>query len=69
MSHDRNESGAFRFYTYNYVLGVLQRDYKKIMTWGRVNKVAFAPEKTEMIHISRKRVKDNPPLDIRPNLV
>jgi len=33
----------------------LTADIENITNWGRENKVVFAPEKTEMIHLTRKR--------------
>jgi hypothetical protein len=33
---------------------LLVRDVRGILSWGAEHKVAFAPEKIEMIHFSRK---------------
>ncbi|EDN10690.1 predicted protein [Histoplasma mississippiense (nom. inval.)] len=34
---------------------LLRQDIQSILRWGEINKVAFAPEKLEMIHLTRKR--------------
>ena len=33
----------------------LAEDVRKINEWGAANKIAFAPEKLEMIHLTRQR--------------
>ncbi|RAL64745.1 hypothetical protein DID88_001776 [Monilinia fructigena] len=38
------------------------------MRWGAENKVAFAPEKLEMIHLSRKRNTNAPSIRVSPEL-
>lgn len=42
----------------------LREDLEMITDWGRTNGIAFAPEKTELIHFSRKRDQVNPGLYI-----
>ncbi|RAL58237.1 hypothetical protein DID88_002284 [Monilinia fructigena] len=37
--------------------------------WGAMNKVAFAPEKLEMIHLSRKRNASSPSVAVSPELI
>ncbi|RAL59764.1 hypothetical protein DID88_000393 [Monilinia fructigena] len=39
-----------------------------VMRWGAENKVAFAPEKLEMIHLSRKRNTNAPSIRVSPEL-
>ncbi|KAJ3575723.1 hypothetical protein NPX13_g3935 [Xylaria arbuscula] len=45
---------------------LLTGDVMQILAWGDENKVHFAPEKCEMIHITRGLSTANPPLEI-PN--
>ncbi|KAL1971403.1 hypothetical protein VTN31DRAFT_2379 [Thermomyces dupontii] len=40
--------------------GLLATDISRILEWGNSNKVAFAPEKLEAIHLTRKRHTRNP---------
>lgn len=42
----------------------LEQDLRALLRWSSENKVAFAPEKFEMLHISRKHNRDNPPLQV-----
>jgi hypothetical protein len=42
----------------------LEEDLRKLLRWSSENKVAFAPEKFEILHISRKHNSDNPPLRV-----
>ncbi|QSZ33338.1 hypothetical protein DSL72_002926 [Monilinia vaccinii-corymbosi] len=46
----------------------LERDVRQIMQWGAENKIAFAPEKLEMIHLSRKRGLNTPSIKVSPEL-
>ncbi|RAL67847.1 hypothetical protein DID88_008573 [Monilinia fructigena] len=50
-------------------VAMLERDIRQIMRWGAMNKVAFAPEKLEMIHISRKRNASSPSVAVSPELI
>jgi len=43
---------------------LLASDLKSINEWGAANKVAFAPEKTELIHLTRKRGLLSPPIQL-----
>jgi ribonuclease HI len=47
---------------------LLARDVQAVIDWGRTNKVAFAPEKLEMIHITRRRGDYAPPLVVNDSL-
>ncbi|RAL61888.1 hypothetical protein DID88_002951 [Monilinia fructigena] len=47
---------------------MLKRDVHQVMRWGAENKVAFAPEKLEMIHLSRKRNTNAPSIRVSPEL-
>ncbi|RAL64350.1 hypothetical protein DID88_001826 [Monilinia fructigena] len=47
---------------------MLKRDVRQVMRWGAENKVAFAPEKLEMIHLSRKRNTNAPSIRVTPKL-
>ncbi|RAL65544.1 hypothetical protein DID88_001109 [Monilinia fructigena] len=47
---------------------MLKRDVRQVMRWGAENKVAFAPEKLEMIHLSRKRNTNAPSIRVSPEL-
>jgi hypothetical protein len=38
------------------------------MAWGTKNKISFAPEKFEMIHITRKHDTSNPSITVNDNL-
>ncbi|KAJ8115175.1 hypothetical protein OPT61_g3113 [Boeremia exigua] len=40
---------------------LLAADLRQIKAWGEANKVAFAPEKQEMIHLTRQRSSYAPP--------
>jgi ribonuclease HI len=40
---------------------LLAQDIRGILDWGDQNRVAFAPEKLEMIHLTRKKDTQNPP--------
>ncbi|RYC58905.1 hypothetical protein CHU98_g7303 [Xylaria longipes] len=53
------------------VLSSLQRnvelladDVAQLLDWGERNKVQFAPEKCELLHITKRRDETNPPLEI-----
>ncbi|KAF7880282.1 hypothetical protein EAF00_012029 [Botryotinia globosa] len=46
---------------------ILQKTVRRILRWGEENKVFFAPEKFELLHISRRRDTANPALRINPN--
>ena len=46
----------------------IAQDVRDILTWGDTNKIAFAPDKLELIHFSRKRNKDNPICKINDTL-
>ncbi|EDO03066.1 hypothetical protein SS1G_05545 [Sclerotinia sclerotiorum 1980 UF-70] len=48
---------------------VLQRRVRKIIKWGEDNKISFAPEKFELLHITRRHTTDNPPLVVNRDLV
>ncbi|RAL60819.1 hypothetical protein DID88_010144 [Monilinia fructigena] len=50
-------------------VAMLERDIRQIMRWGAMNKVAFAPEKLEMIHLSRKRNASSPSVAVSPELI
>jgi len=43
---------------------LLAADISKILEWGDSNKVAFAPEKLEAIHLTRKTHTRNPPIRV-----
>ncbi|RYO81946.1 hypothetical protein DL766_008345 [Monosporascus sp. MC13-8B] len=43
---------------------LLAEDVRRVLQWGEDNKVSFAPEKCEMIHITRKKDRGNPPIVI-----
>ncbi|RAL62877.1 hypothetical protein DID88_004718 [Monilinia fructigena] len=45
-----------------------KKDRSSVMSWGAENKVAFAPEKLEMIHLSRKRNTNAPSIRVSPEL-
>ncbi|RAL68669.1 hypothetical protein DID88_007378 [Monilinia fructigena] len=47
---------------------MLKRDVRQVMRWGAENKVAFAREKLEMIHLSRKRNTNAPSIRVSPEL-
>ncbi len=40
---------------------LLAADLRQIRAWGEANKVTFAPEKQEMIHLTRQRSSHAPP--------
>jgi hypothetical protein len=40
---------------------LLASDLRQIKAWGEANKVTFAPEKQEMIHLTRQRSSYAPP--------
>lgn len=44
---------------------LLAADIEYINTWGQENKVIFAPEKTEMIHLTRKKGPPAPTVPLR----
>jgi ribonuclease HI len=46
----------------------LAEDVREIFRWGDANKVVFAPEKIELIHITRSRDDDNPPVEVSSEL-
>lgn len=46
----------------------LTQDIASILRWGDENKIFFAPEKFEMLHISRKRDLYNPPCVVNDQL-
>ena len=43
---------------------ILAADLKSINEWGAANKVTFAPEKTEMIHLTKARGDYSPPVQL-----
>lgn len=47
---------------------LLQRDVEEVITWGEENKIFFAPEKMEMIHIHSGRSIEAPTLKVREDL-
>ncbi|RAL59228.1 hypothetical protein DID88_006683 [Monilinia fructigena] len=47
---------------------MLKNDIRQIMRWGATNKIAFAPEKLEMVHLSRKRSANSPSINVSPEL-
>jgi ribonuclease HI len=47
---------------------LLQRDVEGIITWGEENKIFFAPEKMEMIHIHSGRTTNAPVLEVREGM-
>jgi hypothetical protein len=47
---------------------LLAEDVRSIMAWGADNKIAFAPEKLEMIHITARRGNHSPPCVINDEL-
>jgi len=47
---------------------LLARDARRILAWGAQNKVAFAPEKLEMIHLTRKSGDYAPPCEVNDSL-
>ncbi|RAL67225.1 hypothetical protein DID88_008000 [Monilinia fructigena] len=49
-------------------VAMLKNDIRQIMRWGAVNKIAFAPEKLEMIHLSRKRNANSPSINVSSEL-
>ncbi|RYP45714.1 hypothetical protein DL768_007978 [Monosporascus sp. mg162] len=48
---------------------LLAGDVKKVLDWGNANRVAFAPEKCELLHITRSRSNDNPPVTVTDDFV
>lgn len=46
----------------------LAEDVRLIKEWGDANKIAFAPEKLEMIHLTRQRGQHNPPCTVNEDL-
>ncbi|QQK40076.1 putative RNA-directed DNA polymerase from transposon X-element [Penicillium digitatum] len=48
--------------------GLLAKDVQSILAWGEYNKVAFAPEKLEMIHITRHRGDESPSIVVNDRL-
>ncbi|CCE34857.1 uncharacterized protein CPUR_08796 [Claviceps purpurea 20.1] len=44
-------------------------DIRKVLDWGAVNKVVFAPDKYELAHITRKRTTDNPSIDLGSQVI
>ena len=46
----------------------LAEDVRNIQSWGEQNKVAFAPEKLEMIHLTKQRDSHNPPIRVSDDL-
>jgi len=49
-------------------VSLLAADVRSIMAWGDDNKIAFAPEKLEMIHLTRKSRSYAPPCIINDEL-
>ncbi|KAG0155525.1 hypothetical protein PDIDSM_1102 [Penicillium digitatum] len=47
---------------------LLAKDVQSILAWGEYNKVAFAPEKLEMIHITRHRGDESPSIVVNDRL-
>ena len=47
---------------------MLANDVQSIITWGTHNKIAFAPEKLEMIHITRKSGTEAPECKVNEDL-
>ncbi|EDN09180.1 conserved hypothetical protein [Histoplasma mississippiense (nom. inval.)] len=47
---------------------LLRQDIQSILRWGEINKVAFAPEKLEMIHLTRKRYNEAPAVVVSEDL-
>jgi ribonuclease HI len=47
---------------------LLAKDVGKIIEWGNTNKVFFAPEKLEMIHLTNKRHGESPSCEVSPEL-
>ncbi|EDN06245.1 predicted protein [Histoplasma mississippiense (nom. inval.)] len=47
---------------------LLRQDIQSILRWGEINKVAFAPEKLEMIHLTRKRHNEAPAVVVSEDL-
>ncbi|EDN11159.1 conserved hypothetical protein [Histoplasma mississippiense (nom. inval.)] len=47
---------------------LLRQDIQSILMWGEINKVAFAPEKLEMIHLTRKRHNEAPAVVVSEDL-
>ncbi|EDN05156.1 conserved hypothetical protein [Histoplasma mississippiense (nom. inval.)] len=47
---------------------LLRQDIQSILRWGKINKVAFAPEKLEMIHLTRKRHNEAPAVVVSEDL-
>jgi ribonuclease HI len=48
---------------------LLKKDLRKIFKWGRDNKIVFAPEKMEMLHITRKRDQYAPSLTVDGTII
>lgn len=46
----------------------IAEDVQSILQWGAENKIFFAPEKLEMIHLSRRRTLYNPPCVVNDEL-
>lgn len=47
---------------------LLAEDVRQITGYGNDNKIAFAPEKIEMIHLTRQRGNDAPPCEVNEHL-
>ncbi|ESZ92981.1 hypothetical protein SBOR_6647 [Sclerotinia borealis F-4128] len=47
---------------------MLQRTIRQTINWGDQNKIAFAPEKLEMIHLSCRQAIYTPDLVVNENL-
>lgn len=47
---------------------LLQQDVRAVLEWGDENKIFFAPEKMEMIHLHTGRTTASPTLQVRENL-
>ncbi|RAL60025.1 hypothetical protein DID88_000651 [Monilinia fructigena] len=48
---------------------ILQRRVRQIIRWGKENRILFAPEKFELLHITRQHDSTNPPLVVNPDLI
>ncbi|CCE33119.1 uncharacterized protein CPUR_07042 [Claviceps purpurea 20.1] len=47
----------------------LKADIRKVLDWGATNKVVFAPDKYELIHITSSRTPDNPSIDLGSQVI
>jgi len=47
---------------------LVAEDIRSVQQWGEENHVAFAPDKLEMIHLTRSRASDCPPIRVNDNM-